>query len=476
MKKLISALLIVAITLGLCACGASAPAATTAAPTEAISGLQVGYAKANITPEYSVPLAGYGNTSTRMSKGMLDYIYTTAIAISDGSTTVVIIENDLTAAVPAVLDKVRKQVNEKTGIPVENIMAAVDHIHSGPDLWNTGESSISKYSAELVDIMAKNAMAAVTDMKPAQLFFGSGETKDVSFVRHYLLEDGNVRGPNFGLQYDSPKVGHTHEPDTEMQVLQIVREDAKEIVLVNWQCHPQRVPTNDYYSISADTIGVMRDYVSKKRDCEVIYILGAAGDLESISLIQEENVYSNHKDHGQALGEAVLGILGGSMEAVEGDQIRTQKSIYTATVDKTENHKLTEAQAIRDQWNQDNDFNAAVAAGAEYGINSPYHANAIVTKSGLADTVDMELFAFGVGEIGFVFAPYEMFCENGAYIKANSPFTATVVCSMANAQHNYISSVEGFEYNCYEANTCRYIKGTAEELADHFVTMLKDIH
>ena len=165
MKKIISFALFFALMLSLCACGAaSSPGETTAANAEVTGGLQVGFARANITPEDSVPLGGYGNTSTRMSEGMLDYIYTSAIAISDGENTVVIIENDLTAAVSTVLGKVRDKVSEKAGIPRENIMAAVDHVHSAPDLWNTGEASIAKYSSKLITTMTENALAAVEDI------------------------------------------------------------------------------------------------------------------------------------------------------------------------------------------------------------------------------------------------------------------------------------------------------------------------
>jgi len=46
---------------------------------------------------------------------------------------------------------------------------------------------------------------------------------------------------------------------------------------------------------------------------------------------------------------------------------------------------------------------------------------------------------------------------------------------MANGSHNYISSAEGFDYNCYEANTCRYVKGTGEALAEEYVNLLNQL-
>lgn len=476
MKKMISLLLAVILVLGLCACGAKPAESTATASDEAPAGFQVGFARANITPSDSVPLGGYGNTSTRMSNGFLDYIYTSAIAISDGENTVIIIENDLPAAVATVLSKVRKKVSEKTGIPEEHVMAAVDHIHSGPDLWNTGEPSITKYSTELIDKMTENALAAVEDMKPVTVTSGSAQVQDLNFVRHYLLEDGHVRGPSFGLQYDSPKVGHTHEPDRTLQVVSFQQEGGKEIVLVNWQAHPQMATTNNYNSITADTIGAMREHVQSQRDCQVFYVLGASGDIQAVSLIDSENVYTNHKDYGKALGDAVLGVLNGDMAPLETGAVKTAETVYTATVDKSENSKVADARVIYDQWSKDNDYDAAVAAGEAVGINSPYHAKGIINKSNMDDTESFSIYAFGIGELGIVFAPYEMFCENGAYIKENSPYGRTIVCSMANDSYSYIPAAAGFDYNCYEANSCRFVKGTGEELAEAFVSMLNELN
>ena len=475
MKKLISAFLALVLTFAFCACGQTAPQST-AAPTEPLKGLQVGFARMNITPEYSVPLNGYGNTSMRMSTGMLDYIYTTTLAISDGETTFLIIENDLGMAAKDVFDKIRTTLSQETGIPFDQIMIAVNHIHSGPDLNNTKEPSIGTYATDLTNAIVSNTKDAIADMKPATIMSGDTQVEGLNFVRHYLLEDGHVRGPNFGLQYDSPKVGHMHEADQQLQVISFQREGAEEIVLVNWQSHPQVAASKNYYSITADTIGVMRNLVESKRECKVIYVLGAAGDLEAISLIEEENIYKDHKEYGTAMGNAVLSVLNTGLTALEGDSVRTQKTAFTATVDKSESSKVAEARAIYEQWSQDNDFQAAVAAGEPYGINSPYHANGILRRSQLGDTQTFDIYALAIGEVGFVFAPYEMFCENGKFIKENSPFTRTIICSMANEGYNYISSAEGFDYNCYEANAGRYVKGTGEDLASAYVSLLTEIH
>lgn len=471
MKKMISLLLALVMVLALCACSGEA-ANTTEGANGTDAGLKMGFARTNITPEYSVPLGGYGNTSSRMSNGKLDHIYTSAISLTDGENTVIIIENDLQAQVKKVLDKVRANVSKQTGVPVDHIMAAVDHIHSAPDLWNTAEPSINKYTSEVIDKMVETAVAAWNDMKPVTVTAGSAQVENVNFVRHYTLEDGHVRGPSFGLQYDSPKVGHTHAPDKTMQVVKFAQKGGQEIALVNWQSHPQYYTSASDLNITADTIGAMRDYLETETGCKLFYVLGASGDVMSVSLIDSENVYKTYKDLGRALGKGAQSILQGEMTPLNTDKISTTKKVYTGTVDKSEVDKLPYAREIHEQWTRDNDYNAAVAAGEPYGINSPYHAKGIINKSNMSDTEDFEIFAFAIGDLGMVFAPYEMFCENGAYIKERSPYQNTIICTMANDNYNYIAAEAAFDYNSYEANTCRFVRGTGEELAEEFVSML----
>jgi hypothetical protein len=229
-------------------------------------------------------------------------------------------------------------------------------------------------------------------------------------------------------------------------------------------------------SITADTIGAMRDYVAKQENCDVMYFLGASGDVAAVSLIESDNVYQDHRAMGEALGKGVTGILEDQMKPLAAGQVKGTHYVFEAEVDHSEDSKAPGASLVKDLWTKTNDFDACVELGAQYGINSPYHANGILTKCGLADSAEVNIYAFVIGDLAIVCAPYEMFCENGKYIKDNSPCQATLVMTMTNGSHNYISSAEGFEYNCYEANTCRYVKGTGERLAEAFVELLNGLH
>ena len=62
MKKLISVLLSLCILFGLCACGGAGDADQSQA-----GGLQAGYGRENITPDFPVGMGGYSDSETRKS-------------------------------------------------------------------------------------------------------------------------------------------------------------------------------------------------------------------------------------------------------------------------------------------------------------------------------------------------------------------------------------------------------------------------
>ena len=86
MKKLISLLRSCVIALGLTACGAGSSAPETTAPQEAT--FMAGFGRADITPGDGVGMGGYSDNETRLTKGTLDPLYVTCIAVTEGEETI----------------------------------------------------------------------------------------------------------------------------------------------------------------------------------------------------------------------------------------------------------------------------------------------------------------------------------------------------------------------------------------------------
>ena len=106
--------------------------------------LSVGYGKSCITPEESVPIAGMGNTSKRMSTTILDDLYATCVAFTgENQQTVLMFTLDQLHANKKWTDPLRKAVEEATGVPVSHVMVSHTHTHSAPDMYNDKKDSIA---------------------------------------------------------------------------------------------------------------------------------------------------------------------------------------------------------------------------------------------------------------------------------------------------------------------------------------------
>ena len=482
MRKRIFAMLLAVLLVALCGCNTTTqrPDDETQplASTVDISGqFSVGYGRVNITPEESVPLAGAGNTSQRMSQGTLTYLYSTCIAITDAQgETVLLFSNDLLVAWTATFTSLRNAISEATGVPVDNIHMACTHTHNAPDLENSEKPSAARYNASLKKWVVKAAQLALADRRPATMYTGTTETAGLNFTRHYITESGEVKGDNFGDDIQSPITAHHHEADHQLQLIKFVREEGKDIVMANWQTHPHRSSSGTTtYEVSADLIDAMRNRMEDELDCNFIYFTGASGNVNPTSRIEENNVTSNYLEQGRMLAKYALDAMPELKQANTGD-IQLTSLTYVATVDHTEDNKLAKAKEVANYWTSTNDLSGAIKLAQENDMNSPYHAQGIISKANKPKTMDMKIYALSFGDVAFAIAPYEMYDTQGVYIKENSPYAMTFISTCANETFSYIPDEDGHDNNSYEANAGYFVRGTAEELADEYVSLLKQIH
>ena len=481
MKKLLTILLALSLVFGLLACSGGNAGGE---GNKGAAGLKVGFGRVNMTPNYSVPLAGYGNTSMRMSQGFIDYIYATCIAITDANdSTLLLITLDMTGMYNNIAPQVQESINKATGIPVERIMMNVTHTHSGPDLTNTKEPNIQKYTPEFIQYVTQAAVEALADRSPATMETAKGYTEGLNFVRHYITTTGQLLSDNMSQKGEI--VEHHHEPDNEIQLIVFRRaaEDKKDIVAMNWQSHIKMDSTSDTPEgqqgrpmISPDGVGTFRKYVEENGDYLLAFYLGAAGNLNTWSRIASENKTPKAKEWGTLMGEAIMETLK-TTTPVEGTVIKEAHYDYEAYVDKTEDSHVLEARKVSEVWKATNNFSSAVAADSTGYIVSPYHADSIISRANASAAARiLTINTFSIGDIGIATAPYEMFDVNGKFVKDNSPYDTTFIMSMCNGANAYIAADYAFEdKGTYEVHNRTFPRGTAEGVADKLVEMLKGL-
>ena len=437
--------------------------------------VRIGFARADITPIESVPLRGYGNTSRRMSGPVLSPLYATCMAFSDGENTVLLYTMDMTGMGNVCDKELRPAVSAATGIPVERIHLSCSHNHSAPDLDNTGIPSIPRYTKVLEAKLVLAAVEAIQDLSFTRIFAGSIETEGLNFVRRYVREDGTYCGDNYGSGSTSPIACHESEADRVLQLVYFIREGKKNVILANFQGHPHRLGGGVNPTITSDIVGIFRDELERRTGCLVAYATGGSGNQNSHSRIPDEMAAKRVADHGKILADYAVSTFR-FMKEVSAEGVAATTLELEMPVNHSLDHMVEQAKEIQKLWAETSDNKLCAEKGLPYGINSPYHAGAIIRKASLPATFNFSIHALKVGGIGIAVAPYEMFDTSGMQIKEGSPFDMTVIATCANSGQGYVPSKLGWEHGGYSCDTTRFCPGSGEELAQHYVDMLTQLH
>ena len=466
MKKLISLCLVLALVLGLCACGGETE-------PEQPKGLQAGFGREIVMPEnpHGIHLNGT-DTAGRVSTGFLDYIKVTCIALQDmEGSTVLLFTLDLLGVSESFIEEVEPMVSQATGISGDNIIFCATHSHSVPVI--TGSyAGAQEYKKVYYAGMVKAAQDALADLSYAELSYGNTFTQGMVFVRHYVHQDGKITASS-GITDIKMIVGHPTEADEEMQIVRFTRpaEDKKDILMLSWNSHPTFHCGVKDDQISADFPGPTLDYIESKGDYLVAYFTGDAGNQAPTSSIPEENHGMDYRQFGEKLGQTCLDALP-NLKPATGDAIQVSNKTYTARSNKEKLDMMSQANEVLDIYNAEG-RDAANAKAAEYGLYQFLEARAITRRARTADTMDIPMTAFSIGEnISFIFAPYEMFTNHGHALRTQTPYDITFVASCSQGSNSYIPTQEAFDYGCYESYVATVAPGTGEELVTEYLAML----
>ena len=415
MKKLLSLFLVFALLLSISACGAK--------KKDPLAGkFAVGYGRADITPEAGITMSGFAaqGEDTRVAEKVLDKLYITCIAITDPSgKTILLCTFDAIRIREEVAKDLRAAVSKATEVPVEQIMISATHSHSTPDPSGVWQSQCRKGAVQA-------AKAAMKDRAVATMEYASTELERMSFVRHYITDQGKTVGDNFYSSGDGRLVSHTTEADKEMRVVRFERQGKKPIVMVNWLGHASMASTgaSDFgnahrYMISADYVGYCRSYVEKNSDCHFALFMGASGNINPASSIPAEDLTKSAIEYGEMLGEKVLALT--------------------------------------------------TTAGTTGGIQT-------TTQQFQTNEGTMDINAMGIGSLGIITGPFEMFDTTSMAVRAESPFAITFVLSQTNGALGYMPTDICFDYNdCYECRNCNFARGSAEQIVDVYGQMLQTV-
>ena len=467
MKKILCILLVMTMLLLGAGCGSDEPA------SEPAKSLQVGFGRENVMPEEITDAhLGGDDDAFRRATGFWDYVKVTCIAIQDGTgERVLVYTMDTVNSNDSWLQPIRDAISRDLDIPHDRIMIAATHNHSGVSMsynWNGSD----RYKTEFQKKMVKAGEVALNDLSPATISYGSSMEEDLVFVRHYLLDDGTVTA--HGVPDGSPQIiGHAAEKDAEMQVVRFARSapGKKDIIMMCFNPHTTYNGSVSQTNISADFPGACRDYIETQGDYLVAYFIGDAGNQSPISKHTPEMHHLTYMEYGKELGTRVLKLLP-NLKATETSDISVSYRYHVGTRNKEKMDMVEQAREVV-AAHESGGREKSDPVADRYGLYGRLEAYSIISRLSAPDTENIKLAVMALGDdLSFLFAPYEMFSEDGSYMRANTPYDMTFIASCANGAKGYLPSATASAYGCYEGYTTRFARGTGRDVAETFLDML----
>jgi hypothetical protein len=193
--------------------------------------MKAGIAKLDITPALGANLNGYYRE--RPADRVIEPLYVTALAFSDGERTALAISLDISEILQRDTDDIRSRVAARTGLPFEAVFIHCIHTHTAPvisEILGFFKRDPEYYEFFCGQVCAA-AAGAIEDMKEAQPSIGRGKAEGVSYIRRVRMKDGTAS--TFTSRDDIPRIaGPIGTPDETVQLVKLQRPGAADIAIV----------------------------------------------------------------------------------------------------------------------------------------------------------------------------------------------------------------------------------------------------
>jgi neutral ceramidase len=254
--------------------------------------LLAGAAAIDITPGNGLHLAGYPFMK-RNSTGVHDPLLSSALYLSDGTTQVIFIANDVIFVSKDMTARVRTSIHAITGVPEKNILISATHTHSGPGTVRFTAGSHDPFLPEpdaqflqtLEACMVQAANTAFQNARPALMGLAMADATGIGTNRH------DPSGPC----------------DLDVPVLMVQSAGNRQTIacMLIVHMHPT-VLHEDSTLYSGDFPGLARTMLQKEylNGCPVLFHTGAAGN-QSPRHVTKENTFKEAERIGHLLAKAV---------------------------------------------------------------------------------------------------------------------------------------------------------------------------
>lgn len=397
--------------------------------------LQAGVGKQVITPQGSVPMAGYFSRQGP-SLGVHDDLYARALILQEGEVTLVFCSIEICYLRAHEVAKIREVAQARTGIPAAQIFVVTTHTHSGPDAYDDG-----LWERPFAELVADAIEAAYKNLQPAQLGVGAGFLFGYNINRRWL---------------DRPA-------DPAVGVLRVETAAGQPLALLgNYACHAV-VLGADNRLISGDWPGyssrLLESYFGG--DFVALFSQGGAGDVNPLTETVRQRLAAGH----------AVGTIGeitsyyGAYDAADGASWNIEDRLGGTFVECETLARAYNAEVLR-VWSAIEMTDApalwveAVQVDAALGPDEPPATGLTPAHEALLPDVNkahitMEIMFVGMDKTAIVGHPGETFSEDAINFRKycqQSGFAQGWLMSYANGSYAYLPPENAFAEGGYEVD------------------------
>ena len=451
-----------------------------------MSKLKVGYSQITANPPLGIGVAGY--YIPRYASGFIDDIEVSAMVLSLGDKEMALIGVDLCWIDGYIVEEFKALIEQKTGIKKENVMICASHTHNAPfiaptEMFEIDNEQVENYKNYLGERVAEAVALAKADQKQTKVGYAVCPVPaKVAYIRRYKMKDGSTMTcPPINDQNIDHAIG---ELDTRVNILRFTREDADNVVIVNYGVHADTINSD---TISADWPGWMRRTVEKALDgTRCMFFPGAEGDVGSTNVFPKggdmndtEISFDNEmKSPGMArfIGRAMAGCVLQVYDKVNYVDVEDINFINKELKVKANNPKKEDMPLARK-------YKEYYDAGRSDLI--PYTAMELTTVVAEAlrmvrlengpEYFNVPLAGVKIGPIALVGIPGEPFTDIGVEIIDTEGWDMIMPCGLTNGYIGYFPNEEAYKEGGYEARTSQFAPGVAQNIINGAKELLGEL-
>ncbi len=321
-----------------------------------------------------------------------DPLFATAVAVSAGDDTSVVVSCDLISLDPADAAEIGGRIADDLGIPAGAVAVTVSHTHGGPKVkaHGFGRPRDEGYVRSLFASAEEAARLAWRARRPARLRSG---TAHLDSVAHNRRGTGVIDPLVFAIQW-------TDEADEPIATL------------FSHACHPVTLGP-DNRSITADWPGAARRHVRATVDGEVMFVQGCCGQINTGHLAtasftgepDPKRTFAAADAIGAQVGDAVARALRSAREVPVSEVHAASRGVWLPI------RPLPDPATLR-EWIRDWELEVAATSGPQRGLLTTWIEWARYWRDRPSPGgLEVPISVHWWGDVGLVMLPGEPFVE-----------------------------------------------------------------